>query len=40
MRVWAIYHPSMYLIGSLGIVLIVWFGRAVGAAAARCSSAI
>jgi ABC-type multidrug transport system fused ATPase/permease subunit len=30
MRVWAIYHPSMYLIGSLGIVLTVWFGaRAV-----------
>ena len=30
MRVWAIYHPSMYLIGSLGIVLVVWVGaRAV-----------
>ena len=30
MRVWAIYHPSMYLIGSLGIVLAVWVGaRAV-----------
>jgi ABC-type multidrug transport system fused ATPase/permease subunit len=30
MRVWAIYHPSMYLIGSLGIVLTVWVGaRAV-----------
>jgi ABC-type multidrug transport system fused ATPase/permease subunit len=30
MRVWAIYHPSMYLIGSLGIVITVWFGaRAV-----------
>jgi ATP-binding cassette, subfamily B, bacterial len=30
MRVWAIYHPSMYLIGSLGIVLCVWVGaRAV-----------
>jgi ATP-binding cassette, subfamily B, bacterial len=30
MRVWAIYHPSMYLIGSLGIVVTVWFGaRAV-----------
>jgi ATP-binding cassette subfamily B protein len=26
MRVWAIYHPSMYLIGSLGIVLTVWVG--------------
>lgn len=26
MKVWAIYHPSMYLIGSLGIVLTVWFG--------------
>jgi ABC-type multidrug transport system fused ATPase/permease subunit len=26
MRVWAIYHPSMYLIGSLGIVLVVWVG--------------
>jgi ABC-type multidrug transport system fused ATPase/permease subunit len=24
MRVWAIYHPSMYLIGSLGIVVTVW----------------
>ena len=30
MRVWAFYHPSMYLIGSLGIVVTVWFGaRAV-----------
>jgi ABC-type multidrug transport system fused ATPase/permease subunit len=30
MRVWALYHPSMYLIGQLGIVLTVWFGaRAV-----------
>ncbi|MFN2508659.1 MAG: ABC transporter ATP-binding protein [Chthoniobacterales bacterium] len=30
MRVWAIYHPSMFLIGSLGIVLVVWVGaRAV-----------
>jgi ABC-type multidrug transport system fused ATPase/permease subunit len=30
MRVWAMYHPSMYLIGSLGIVLTVWVGaRAV-----------
>ena len=26
MRVWAIYHPSMYLIGSLGIVFTVWVG--------------
>jgi len=26
MRVWALYHPSMYLIGSLGIVFTVWFG--------------
>ena len=26
MRVWALYHPSMYLIGQLGIVLTVWFG--------------
>ncbi|MEO5720390.1 MAG: ABC transporter ATP-binding protein [Chthoniobacterales bacterium] len=30
MKVWAVYHPSMYLIGSLGIVLVVWVGaRAV-----------
>ena len=30
MRVWAVYHPSMYLIGSLGIILVVWVGaRAV-----------
>lgn len=30
MKVWAIYHPSMYLIGSLGILLVVWVGaRAV-----------
>jgi len=30
MKVWAMYHPSMYLIGQLGIVLVVWFGaRAV-----------
>ena len=30
MRVWAIYNPSMYLIGSLGIVFTVWMGaRAV-----------
>jgi len=26
MRVWALYHPSMYLIGSLGVVLVVWVG--------------
>jgi ABC-type multidrug transport system fused ATPase/permease subunit len=26
MRIWALYHPSMYLIGSLGIVLTVWVG--------------
>jgi len=26
MRVWGIYHPSMILIGSLGIVATVWFG--------------
>jgi ABC-type multidrug transport system fused ATPase/permease subunit len=26
MKVWAIYHPSMYLIGSLGVVLTVWVG--------------
>src|SRR5437870_8255522 len=26
MRVWAIYNPSMILIGSLGIVLTVWVG--------------
>src|SRR4249920_2922700 len=26
MKVWAVYHPSMYLIGSLGIVLVVWAG--------------
>jgi len=30
MRIWALYHPSMILIGSLGIVVTVWFGaRAV-----------
>jgi len=30
MRVWAVYNPSMYLIGSLGIILVVWVGaRAV-----------
>src|SRR4051794_35762515 len=26
MRVWAIYHPSMYLAGSLGVVLVVAIG--------------
>jgi len=26
MRVWALYSPTMVLIGSLGIVLTVWFG--------------
>jgi ABC-type multidrug transport system fused ATPase/permease subunit len=26
MRVWAMYHPSMYLIGSLGVVLLIGFG--------------
>ena len=26
MKVWAIYHPSMYLIGSLGIILVLWVG--------------
>src|SRR2546421_17216 len=30
MRVWALYHPSMYLIGSIGIVFTLWVGaRAV-----------
>jgi ATP-binding cassette, subfamily B, bacterial len=30
MKVWAIYHPSMYLMGALGVVLTVWVGaRAV-----------
>jgi ABC-type multidrug transport system fused ATPase/permease subunit len=29
MRVWAIYHPSMYLFGSLGIVLVVAVGAKV-----------
>jgi ATP-binding cassette subfamily B protein len=29
MRVWAIYHPSMYLAGSLGIVLIVAVGAKI-----------
>jgi ABC-type multidrug transport system fused ATPase/permease subunit len=29
MRVWALYHPSMILIGSLGIVLTVWFGARI-----------
>src|SRR4051812_34427702 len=26
MKVWAMYHPSMFLMGQLGIVLTVWFG--------------
>src|SRR5213082_2794301 len=26
MRVWAIYNPSMYLIGSIGIVFTLWVG--------------
>src|SRR3954470_16304876 len=26
MRVWAVYSPSMVLVGTLGIVLTVWFG--------------
>ncbi len=26
MKIWAVHHPSMVLIGSLGIVLTVWFG--------------
>src|SRR5947207_2354345 len=26
MKVWAIYSPSMFLIGSLGIVLVLWVG--------------
>ena len=26
MRVWAVYHPSMYLIGSLGVVLLIAVG--------------
>jgi ATP-binding cassette subfamily B protein len=29
MRVWAIYHPSMYLFGSLGIVLVVAVGAKI-----------
>jgi ABC-type multidrug transport system fused ATPase/permease subunit len=29
MQVWAVYHPSMILIGSLGIVFTVWFGARV-----------
>src|SRR5256714_9214025 len=29
MRVWALYHPSMILIGSLGIVLTVWVGARI-----------
>ncbi len=26
MRVWAVYHPSMYLIGSLGVILLIAVG--------------
>lgn len=26
MKVWAIYHPAMVLIGTLGVALTVWFG--------------
>jgi ATP-binding cassette subfamily B protein len=26
MRIWALYHPSMILLGSLGIVMTVWYG--------------
>src|ERR1700747_281016 len=26
MKVWAIYNPSMYLIGTLGVILTVFFG--------------
>jgi len=26
MKVWAMYHPSMFLMGSLGIVLVLWVG--------------
>ncbi|MGI8820965.1 MAG: ABC transporter ATP-binding protein [Chthoniobacterales bacterium] len=26
MKIWGVYHPSMVLIGSLGIVVTVWFG--------------
>ena len=41
MRTWAIYHPSMYLIGSLGIVLVVWMGaRAVLAGAMQVGDLI
>src|SRR5213082_120236 len=29
MKVWAVYHPSMYLIGSLGIVVTVWVGARI-----------
>src|SRR5947208_642175 len=29
MRVWALYHPSMILIGSLGIVVTVWVGARI-----------
>ncbi|HEX8280780.1 MAG TPA: ABC transporter ATP-binding protein, partial [Chthoniobacterales bacterium] len=41
MRTWAVYHPSMYLIGSLGIVLVVWVGaRAVLAGAMQVGDLI
>jgi ATP-binding cassette, subfamily B, bacterial len=41
MRVWALYHPSMYVIGSLGIVLTVWVGaRAVLAGAMQVGDLI
>ncbi|MDQ6654602.1 MAG: ABC transporter transmembrane domain-containing protein, partial [Verrucomicrobiota bacterium] len=41
MRVWAVYHPSMVLIGSLGIVLVVWAGaRAVLAGAMQVGDLI
>ena len=39
MRVWAIYNPSMYLFGSLGVLLVVAVGTQE-ILAARCSSAI
>ncbi|MGI9088664.1 MAG: ABC transporter ATP-binding protein [Chthoniobacterales bacterium] len=30
MKVWAVYHPSMFLIGSLGVMAVIWVGaRAV-----------
>ena len=39
MRVWALYSPSMVLVGSLGMVLTVWFGARMVLAAA-CKRAI